>query len=116
MDISKVKVENKKATALKLMRSVGLNENLANRRVLKLSGGEQQRLAIARNLSYNPQIILADEPTGNLDKETENEILNIFKRLAHEEKKCVIIVTHLKNVCDNADVVYELYKSKSSLN
>lgn len=115
MDISKVKVENKKATALELMRSVGLNENLANRRVLKLSGGEQ-RIAIARSLSYNPQIILVDEPTGNLDKETENEILNIFKRLAHEEKKCVIIVTHSKNVCDNADVVYELYKSKSSLN
>lgn len=114
MDISKVKVENKKATALELMRSVGLNENLANRRVLKLSGGEQ-RIAIARSLS-NPQIILVDEPTGNLDKETENEILNIFKRLAHEEKKCVIIVTQSKNVCDNADVVYELYKSKSSLN
>ncbi len=112
MDISKVKVPNKKEKALDLMRQVGLNESFANRRVLKLSGGEQQRIAIARSLSYNPQIILADEPTGNLDKETEDEILNIFKNLAHKENKCVIIVTHSKNVCDNVDVVYELKTKK----
>ncbi len=112
MDISKVKVENKQKKALELMKSVGLNENFKNRRVLKLSGGEQQRIAIARSLSYNPNIILADEPTGNLDKETEDEILKIFKDLAHKENKCVIIVTHSKNVCDNVDIVYEL-KRKS---
>lgn len=110
MDISKVKVDNKKEQAIKLMQSVGLDENFANRRVLKLSGGEQQRIAIARSLSYNPNIILADEPTGNLDKDTEDEILKIFKELAHKENKCVIIVTHSKNVCDNADEVYELKK------
>ena len=112
MDISKVKVNNKKEKALELMKSVGLDERFANRRVLKLSGGEQQRIAIARSLSYNPQVILADEPTGNLDKDTEDEILKIFKDLAHEENKCVIIVTHSKNVCDNVDVVYELKKEK----
>ena len=110
MDISKVKVKNKKNQAIELMKSVGLNETFASRRVLKLSGGEQQRIAIARSLSYNPDIILADEPTGNLDKDTEDEILKIFKNLAHNENKCVIIVTHSKNVCDNVDVVYELKK------
>ena len=112
MDISKVKVDNKKQKAIELMKSVGLSENFANRRVLKLSGGEQQRIAIARSLSYNPQIILADEPTGNLDKDTEDEILEIFKNLAHRENKCVIIVTHSKNVCDQVDVIYELKNSK----
>ena len=112
MDISKVKVKDKNEKAVKLMESVGLSKNLRSRRVLKLSGGEQQRVAIARSLSYNPEIILADEPTGNLDKETENEILDIFTRLAHEENKCVIIVTHSPNVCEKVDIVYELKKSK----
>lgn len=110
MDISSKKYENKKDAAINLMKSVGLNESFAKRRVLKLSGGEQQRIAIARSLSYDPKIIIADEPTGNLDKETENEILDIFKRLA-KEGKCVIIVTHSENVCKNVDIVYEL-KSK----
>lgn len=110
MDISKVKVKDKRKKAIELMKSVGLNESFANRRVLKLSGGEQQRIAIARSLSYNPNMILADEPTGNLDKDTEDEILKIFKNLAHNENKCVIIVTHSKNVCDNVDEIYELKK------
>ena len=108
MEISKVKVKNKKQKALELMKNVGLSEEHARRKILKLSGGEQQRIAIARSLSYNPKIIIADEPTGNLDKDTENEILKIFKRLAKDENKCVIIVTHSQNVCDKVDIVYEL--------
>ena len=56
-------------------------------------------------------MIIADEPTGNLDRETEDEILNIFINLAQKENKCIIIVTHSKNVCDQADIVYELKKS-----
>lgn len=111
MDISHIKVDNNKEEALRLMESVGLNRNQANRRILKLSGGEQQRVAIARSLSYHPKMIIADEPTGNLDKDTEDEIMAIFKKLAHQENKCVIIVTHSKNVTDYADVVYELKKS-----
>lgn len=111
MDVSKVKVKNKKQKALELMKSVGLTEEHSKRKVLKLSGGEQQRIAIARSLSYDPKMIVADEPTGNLDKDTENEILNILKRLAHEENRCVIIVTHSKNICDNSDIVYELVKT-----
>jgi putative ABC transport system ATP-binding protein len=113
MDISKVDVKDKKERALELMKSVGLTESQKDRRVLKLSGGEQQRVAIARSLSYNPKMILADEPTGNLDKETENEILKILKNLAKKEDKCVIIVTHSENVCNQADVVYELKKKKA---
>ncbi len=110
MDVSQVKVKNKKQEALKLMKDVGLSEEHAKRRILKLSGGEQQRIAIARSLSYNPKIIIADEPTGNLDKETEGEILKIFKHLAKDENKCIIIVTHSQNVCDSADEIYELGK------
>lgn len=110
MEISKVKVKNKKEKALELMKSVGLSEEHAKRKILKLSGGEQQRIAIARSLAYNPKIIIADEPTGNMDKDTENEILKIFEHLAKDENKCVIIVTHSQNVCDKVDVVYELAK------
>ena len=110
MDINNMKNLDKKKTALELMKKVGLKKSQADRRVLKLSGGEQQRIAIARSLSYNPKIILADEPTGNLDKDTEDEILNIFTDLAHKENKCVIIVTHSKNVCDKVDKIYELKK------
>lgn len=112
MDISKVKYDNKKEEAKRLLKQVGLKESYAKRRVLKLSGGEQQRVAIARSLSYNPKMILADEPTGNLDKDTENEILQIFEELAHKENKCVIIVTHSDNVCSKCDEVYELKSQK----
>ncbi len=112
MDISKVKVDDKKKLAKKLMEQVGLSTNMADRRILKLSGGEQQRIAIARSLSYNPEIILADEPTGNLDKDTESDILKIFNDLAHKQNKCVIIVTHSENVCKLVDEVYELKKNK----
>lgn len=114
MDISNVKVKNKEEKAKKLMKSVGLKESQATRRVLKLSGGEQQRVAIARSLSYNPKMILADEPTGNLDKETENEILKIFKNLAKKEHKCIIIVTHSENVCNASDEVFELKKKTNN--
>lgn len=111
MNVSNLNIANKEEQAISLMEKVGLTKNQKDRRVLKLSGGEQQRVAIARSLSYNPLMILADEPTGNLDKETENEILKIFKNLAKEDK-CIIIVTHSENVCDQADIVYELVENK----
>lgn len=107
MEVSRIKIKDKKKRALELMKSVGLSEEHMKRRILKLSGGEQQRIAIARSLSYDPSIIIADEPTGNLDKDTENEILKIFRHLA-QENKCIIIVTHSQNVCDRVDTVYEI--------
>ena len=114
MDINHLKIKDKRKKALELLEKVGLTKKEGNRRILKLSGGEQQRVAIARSLSYNPNIILADEPTGNLDNETENEIVSIFKDLAHQENKCVIIVTHSDNVSNQVDKVYELKKENKS--
>lgn len=111
MDIAGVKGINKKAKALELLRSVDLSEEEAGRRVLHLSGGQQQRVAIARALSYDPDIILADEPTGNLDTETQEEIMHIFKGLA-EKGKCVIIVSHSPDVAKMCDQNYELKKRK----
>ena len=110
MDISKEKITNKKDKALQLMQKVGLDNSYANRKILKLSGGEQQRIAIARSLSYDAKMIVADEPTGNLDKDTENDIMTIFKNLAKKDNKCIIIVTHSDNVCKQVDTVYELKK------
>lgn len=109
MDIAGYKTKNKKSRALELLDSVGLDEDEANRRVLKLSGGQQQRVAIARALSYNPDIILADEPTGNLDRDTQNEIMAIFRELAHQGK-CVILVSHSPEVAEMCDERYELTK------
>ena len=112
MDINHYKV-NKKEKANELLESVGLTKEHGKRKILRLSGGEQQRVAIARSLSYNPKIIIADEPTGNLDKETENEILKIFEQLAHKDNKCVIIVTHSENVSKKCDEIYELKNKKN---
>ena len=109
MDVSGAKIKNKKQKALELLESVGLDEDEANRRVLKLSGGQQQRVAIARALSYDPDIILADEPTGNLDRDTQKEIMDIFRDLA-EQGKCVILVSHSPDVAAMCDERYELTK------
>lgn len=113
IDVSGKKVENKKEHALSLLHKVELTDEISKRRILKLSGGEQQRVAIARALSFNPDIILADEPTGNLDLGTQEEVINIFKRLAKEENKCVIIVTHSPEVANNVDEIYQLAPYKS---
>ena len=109
MDVAGYKSKNKKARALELLNSVGLDEDEANRRVLKLSGGQQQRVAIARALSYDPDIILADEPTGNLDRDTQKDIMDIFRELANQGK-CVILVSHSPDVATMCDERYELTK------
>ena len=109
MDVSGCKIKDKKKKAIELLDSVGLDDDEANRRVLKLSGGQQQRVAIARALSYNPDIILADEPTGNLDRDTQKEIMDIFRELTNQGK-CVILVSHSPDVAEMCDERYELIK------
>ena len=111
MDISGKKILGKRQKAQELLRSVGLGEELWDRRILKLSGGEQQRVAIARTLAFDSDVILADEPTGNLDGRTQNAIMEIFLRLAREQDKCIIIVNHSPEVARMVDVKYELYKN-----
>ena len=114
MEIAGKKTANSKTEAMELLASVGLDEEEANRRILKLSGGQQQRVAIARCLSYDPKVILADEPTGNLDQETQEEIMNIFQQLA-KDGRCIIIVTHSKEVASCADEIYELQAVKKTV-
>jgi len=99
---------NKKEVAYNLLDYLGIVKTKANRLVDKLSGGEQQRVAIARALSTNVDVIFADEPTGNLDNKTENEIISIFKNLTNEYNKCVIIVTHSLEVAKKSDVILQL--------
>lgn len=110
MDISGHKAENAKQKAYMLLESLGIDRQMANRKVLKLSGGEQQRIAIAGAIAHDPDIIIADEPTGNLDAETEQAIMGILIKLAHEQNRCVIIVTHSKDVAEYADELWGLAK------
>ena len=105
--LENIQLVNKKATD-ELLIKLGLSAEQVRRNVMKLSGGQQQRVAIARALSSEAPIILADEPTGNLDETTADEIIQILKELAKERNKCVIVVTHSKKVAEAADVVLEL--------
>ena len=97
-----------KSDPLPLLEKSGLTPDEARRNVLKLSGGQQQRVAIARALASQSPVILADEPTGNLDEETAKEITEILKECAAKYNKCVIIVSHSKEVANMADVIFEL--------
>ena len=106
-----VKLVTKK-DALPLLEKVGLSREESKRNVLKLSGGQQQRVAIARALASENPIILADEPTGNLDEDTAREIIDIFKEAAREFQKCVIIVSHSNEVVKSADIVFGLTHGK----
>ncbi|MBP5656864.1 ABC transporter ATP-binding protein [Candidatus Saccharibacteria bacterium] len=106
--------DNRKVDANKYLKQVGLSEEEGNRLIGKLSGGQQQRVAIARAIASNSPIIVADEPTGNLDEDTEEKIIDLFKDLAHKEKKIVIIVTHSKQVAGHADKILRLRKGKLS--
>ncbi len=95
-----------------ILERVGLTEEECKRNVLKLSGGQQQRVAIARALASDTKVILADEPTGNLDEDTAAEIISILKECAHEMNKCVIIVTHSNDLAKQADTIFRLKKGK----
>lgn len=106
MNISGVKVKNKIKEAQKLLEKVGINAETAWSKVSNLSGGEQQRVGIARALAHNPDVIIADEPTSNLDEETEESIMEILSSLVVNENKCVIVVTHSTKVASYASEVW----------
>ncbi len=95
-----------------LLREVGIPCEDWKRNVLQLSGGQQQRVAIARALASEARVLLADEPTGNLDEDTAGEIIQLIKRTAHELGKCVIVVTHSRQLAGEADEVLELSHGK----
>lgn len=100
------------AIAKEKLSSVGLNESYWSRLPAMLSGGEQQRVAIARALASGQRIILADEPTGNLDGENSDLVMKTFQRLAHEEGYCIIIVTHDPQIADESDIVIHMESGK----
>lgn len=100
--------KDKNKVALSLLNRVGIVESKANRSISKLSGGEQQRVAIARALASNVDLIFADEPTGNLDTDTEKEIIKLFKTLTDEYKKTIIVVTHSQEVSKMCDLRLKL--------
>ncbi|GAA6410512.1 ABC transporter ATP-binding protein [Blautia hominis] len=96
--------------AMPVLEKLGLTKDEAKRNVLNLSGGQQQRVAIARALASEAPVILADEPTGNLDEDTASEIVEILKQSAHQMNKCVVVVTHSNELARQADVVLKLRK------
>nr|WP_296264148.1 ABC transporter ATP-binding protein [uncultured Merdimonas sp.] len=98
-----------------LLKEVGIEQEDWKRNVLQLSGGQQQRVAIARALASDANILLADEPTGNLDETTADEIIALLKKTAHELGKCVIVVTHSKHLAEEADVVLKINRGSISV-
>lgn len=101
-----------KKQAIAILDALGLDRDTMHRPINQISGGQQQRTAIARALIKNPTYILADEPTGNLDKENAQIIMSILVDLAHRQNKCIIIATHSDLVCAHADVTMKMEDGK----
>lgn len=112
MIVNNKAITNRKEIAYKILDSVGIVKSKADRRVTKLSGGEQQRVAIARALAKDVDLIMGDEPTGALDTATAREVIELFKRLAHEYGKTIIIVTHSDEVAASSDISLQLKNGK----
>lgn len=110
LEISNKSVDNAKIE--ELFELVGIPRKMIDKPVLKLSGGQQQRVAIVRALATGHDLIIADEPTGNLDEETTQDIVSIFKEIAHQQNKTVIIVTHETAAAKETDVIFELKKKQ----
>ncbi len=112
MDISNIKIPDKKQRALEILQELGLTEDESKRDIRKLSGGQQQRVAIARAMAKDVDLILCDEPTGNLDEETSQGIIQTFIDLAHNKNKCVIVVTHSKEFAECMDIQLKINQGK----
>lgn len=111
MEINNIPFHAASDNAKHILLAVGLDDAYFNRIPAMLSGGEQQRVAIARALASNAKIILADEPTGNLDTENSDNIITLLQKLARENDRCVIVVTHDMSIADKADEVLRLSDS-----
>ena len=112
LELAKVEKTAALQEAKRHLESVGIPEELHHRLPSKLSGGEQQRVAIARALASHSNVIAADEPTGNLDEENADAVMTLLKKLAHEEGKTVIVVTHDRLLAEEADRCYRIKRGK----
>ncbi|QCZ54887.1 ABC-type antimicrobial peptide transport system ATPase component [Levilactobacillus brevis] len=108
MAITGAKHAGDKVYAKQILNDFGISEELALRNVQHLSGGQQQRVAIARTMACDAQLVVADEPTGNLDEDNTRDVIAQFQKIAHEQQKCVIIVTHEPDVADQCDHQFRL--------
>ncbi len=108
LELKKLPREEIRKTAQEKLRLVGLDEGYFKRLPAMLSGGEQQRVAVARALAAQARVILADEPTGNLDTDNASKVIELLRTLAHEQGVCVIVVTHDLSIADRADAVFRL--------
>ena len=108
LELKKLPREEIRKTAQEKLRLVGLDEGYFKRLPAMLSGGEQQRVAVARALAAQARVILADEPTGNLDTDNATKVIELLRTLAHEQGVCVIVVTHDLSIADRADAVFRL--------
>jgi putative ABC transport system ATP-binding protein len=112
MEFAGVPKKERAARAKQLLEEVGLNEDKQQRKPGRLSGGEQQRVAIARALANKPKLILADEPTGNLDSQTGKMIFNLLHDLAKSEATTIIVVTHDLSIAGKTDKTFRLSDGK----
>ena len=112
LELAKVEKTAALEEARRHLESVGIPEELHHRLPSKLSGGEQQRVAIARALASHSNVIAADEPTGNLDEENADAVMTLLKKLAHEDGKTVIVVTHDRLLAEEADRCYRIKRGK----
>lgn len=115
MDLQAVPASKQRSTAVELLTRMGIDARLRGARANKMSGGEKQRVAIARAMANDPDIILADEPTGNLDSATGRMVVDILISLARADNKCVVIVTHDEGILEVADRSFHMMDGKLTM-